>query len=109
MENLMNFRKGFLLITAILFMYASITAQNRSLGTITGIIMDDGSKKPIEFVNVSLLNVKDNQVITGDITDAKGKFSIENIPFGDYFIKYSYEAMLKSYPLKLQLTQIILP
>ena len=57
---------------------------------VTGTIVDNTSKQPIEFVTVLLLNKKDSSTIKGTITDKKGKFSMEEIAPGNYLIRYSY-------------------
>ncbi len=57
---------------------------------ITGTVIDKTSKQPIEFVTVVLLEVKDSSLIKGAITDKKGKFVIDEIFPGRYFIGYSF-------------------
>ncbi len=57
---------------------------------ISGTAVDKISKQPVEFVTVVLLNKKDSTTIKGTITDKKGKFSIGEIPPGDYLIRYSF-------------------
>lgn len=58
--------------------------------TIMGSVVDKTAQQFIEFVTVALLNKKDSIIIKGTITDKKGKFSMEEIPPGDYFIRYSF-------------------
>jgi outer membrane receptor protein involved in Fe transport len=56
---------------------------------ISGIVIDSASGKAIEFANVVVLRAKDKHVVTGQTTNAKGMFLIENVPAGEYFLKYS--------------------
>ncbi|MDP3148775.1 MAG: TonB-dependent receptor [Ignavibacteria bacterium] len=78
-----------LLFTLILFS-PKIFAQNQSLGTVFGEIVSESNKNPLEFVSVSLIHQPDSTVVSGDVTDSKGKFEIKNIPFGQYFLRYSF-------------------
>lgn len=57
---------------------------------VTGTIVDQTSRQPIEFVTVVLLNKKDSTTIKGTITDKKGEFIIKEILPGNYLIRYSY-------------------
>jgi outer membrane receptor protein involved in Fe transport len=58
--------------------------------TVSGTVIDKNTRQPVEFVNVLLLNQKDSTTINGTITDKKGKFSMDEIAPGSYFILYSY-------------------
>jgi len=80
----------FLAFFAILVFFSTIlVAQNHSTGSILGTILIESTKKPLEFVNVVVLNQSDSTLVTGAVTDNKGKFEIDNVPIGTYFIKYS--------------------
>lgn len=56
---------------------------------ISGIVLDSASGKALELTNVVVLRVKDKHVVTGKTTDVKGRFLIDNVPAGEYFLKYS--------------------
>ncbi len=70
--------------------FSNLSAQKQSKGTITGIIVDNQSKQPIEFANVVIQKESDNTQISGTVTDAKGKFSLNKIAYGKYKIVYSF-------------------
>lgn len=59
---------------------------NLNSGVIKGIIIDSASNTPIEYANIVVLSKKDTSVITGTVTDAAGKFNLEKVPFGRYFL-----------------------
>lgn len=83
--------KKFFLSTALIAANILILgAQNRNSGTITGIITDYQTKKPVEFATIVIQKKVDNAVIDGTVTDSKGKFSFENVPYGEYYISYSF-------------------
>ena len=54
---------------------------------ITGKVIDFGTKQPIEFANVSLM--QGENLATGTVTDEKGEFTIE-IADGNYTLVVSF-------------------
>lgn len=57
--------------------------------TISGrVVGDDG--KPVDFANVALKMADLDEVISGGITDGNGKFSLAEIPVGNYRIEISF-------------------
>ena len=70
--------------------FSNLSAQKQPKGTITGIVVDNQSKQPIEFANVVIQSESDNTQISGTVTDAKGKFSLTKIAYGKYKIVYSF-------------------
>lgn len=70
--------------------FSNLSAQKQSKGTITGTIVDNQTRQPIEFANVVIQSESDNTQISGTVTDAKGKFSLTKIAYGKYKIVYSF-------------------
>jgi len=62
------------------------SGQISSGGIVTGTVIDSASKSPIEYANIVVLSIKDTSVITGTVTDSKGNFTIQKVPFGKYFL-----------------------
>jgi len=56
---------------------------------VTGKIVDNETKEPLEYATISFLNSKDNKVVTGGITQENGEFSI-NVPAGIYTVSFEY-------------------
>ena len=56
----------------------------------SGTIIDKSERTPIEFVHIEVRSVGDNQLIGGAVTDANGRFTLDNIPFGEYELRYSF-------------------
>jgi len=63
---------------------------NNSKGTITGIVHDKNSGTPVEFANVIVCKNSDSSMVNGALTNAKGRFTIDNVPYGNYFIKINF-------------------
>jgi len=67
----------------------NLVAQNHNAGSLAGTLLIESTKKPLEFVNVVVMNQSDSTLVTGAVTDNKGKFEIDHVPMGSYFIRYS--------------------
>jgi outer membrane receptor protein involved in Fe transport len=80
----------YLKITIWIILFALIStnlqAQHPSDGFIQGSIKSKSTKKPIQFATVALFKSSDSICFTGTITDADGRYFIEHIPDGDYYL-----------------------
>ncbi|WP_407557149.1 outer membrane beta-barrel protein [Winogradskyella sp. 4-2091] len=56
---------------------------------IEGIVIEQGTNIPLEYATVVVKTKADNKIITGGITDTKGKFKVE-VPAGTYIISVEY-------------------
>jgi outer membrane receptor protein involved in Fe transport len=83
-------RKYLFIICLIASNVLILNGQNRNSGTISGIIIDNQTKKPIEFATIVIQKKIDDTVIDGTVTDSKGKYILENIANGEYYISYSF-------------------
>jgi len=66
----------------VIFFFSMITlvqSQEKQKINISGTVIDESSKEPLANVNVFLSNTA-----LGDVTDAKGIFTIERVPLGAY-------------------------
>lgn len=88
-----------------LFLTFSSFANNSSeievkSGTIIGKILDT-SNKPIPYVTI-LIKDSSKKSITGGITDDKGSFQINKVPYGDLFVEINFmgfESIIKQIKL----------
>lgn len=55
---------------------------------VTGKLIEQDTKQPLEFANV-IIQTTSNVTVNGGLTDAKGEFSLE-VPAGTYNIKYDF-------------------
>lgn len=58
-------------------------------GTLTGILTDSTTNKPVPFATVAL-QTTDNKLITGAVTNDKGAFQLTAIPVGSYKLAVSF-------------------
>ena len=56
------------------------------IGTVSGIVINSETQKPVGYVYVVLHKALDSTMVTGAITDTLGKFKLEKIPFGKYYL-----------------------
>ncbi len=63
--------------------------QSQKEVIITGNVIDDETKEPLEYATIAVFSKKENKIITGGITDAGGKFSIP-VQTGTYDIRIEY-------------------
>lgn len=61
-----------------------------AIGQITGVVIDSVTGNPIEYSTVALYRKKNNELITGTVSDKHGKFFIEKLAPGMYNVKVSF-------------------
>lgn len=75
-----------ILIISFFFFYSPIFGQT----TITGIVYDFNTSKPLEFANIVLLSLPDSVQVTGTVTNSKGNFELTGIKNGEYTLRISF-------------------
>lgn len=75
------------LIVLCLFTYSVGLGQT---GNIKGNIQDNSTLNPIEFATISVYNEVDSQLVTGTIADANGQYSVEKLPYNNYYLKIDF-------------------
>lgn len=87
------------IILAFAFTFSNIFAQNTpgrggnmpsGNGKLSGTLLDAKTSQPIEYGNIVVFRSKDSTMVTGNISNFKGKFVIDLIPFGRYYIKIQF-------------------
>ncbi|MBI2279912.1 MAG: TonB-dependent receptor [Bacteroidetes bacterium] len=62
----------------------------KGVGTVTGIVLENSTNKPIEFATLSLFKTSDSTLVTGGITSNTGVFEISKIPIGNFYVKVEF-------------------
>ena len=69
-----------------IFITLASSAQNPNKssadGVVAGKVIDKTSQKPLDYVSFRLFSTKDSAVVAGIFTDAEGKFTLEQLPYG---------------------------
>jgi osmotically-inducible protein OsmY len=84
----MTFKKVAIL-PFLLLMALNISAQNKGV-TISGIVKNKANKTALSFVNILLKTEKDSAFVTGTVTNEEGRFSLQNIKKGSYYLELSF-------------------
>lgn len=78
-----------LLITLISAAFAFNCMAQTTATKISGSIVDT-KNAPIEFATVALVNSKDSSITNVEVTDADGIFTLNNMPYGEYYAEISF-------------------
>lgn len=89
------FRQLLLLMFLMLFLSTAAFAQRgQSRGTngatITGMVIDSTSESPVEYANIVLYSDRDSTQIDGTITNESGRFTLNNVRPGQYFMEVRF-------------------
>ncbi len=72
-----------------LFLGISILSFGQALNvTVSGMVKDKGT--PLPYVNVVLMNEKDNSFVSGTVSNDEGRFSLSNVKPGNYQMTFSF-------------------
>jgi outer membrane receptor protein involved in Fe transport len=78
------------LVIIQLFFIIDLSAQTKPNTTISGKVLDKSTNEPLEYATISLISKPSGKVVTGTIADAKGNFSISNIPYDTYEVTIEF-------------------
>jgi outer membrane receptor protein involved in Fe transport len=70
----------------VLILFSSLAQK----GQITGQVIDNTSKKPLDFANVAVYMNASSEPIQAVFSDIEGKFSLKELDFGSYVLRVSF-------------------
>jgi len=79
----------YILITFSLLSVNAVSAQN-PVGNVRGKVVDSGTKNPVDFATVALIDSASGKTIKAAQSDLEGTFVLTNLPFGTYTLKISF-------------------
>ena len=62
----------------------------KSGAAVSGVVRDKSSKAPVEFTTVEVLKETDSSLVSGVMSNTKGRFLISNIPAGKYILRFRF-------------------
>lgn len=77
----------FVLLMLLAIVSSSLRAQN--LAVVHGYVIDSVSREPVPYATVQLQNLE-GTLINGAITDAGGRFTMKDVPFGEHVFTVSF-------------------
>ena len=60
------------------------------MGSISGVVVDNQTLQAVEYANLVVFRTKDSVMVGGAISNQKGNFLIEKVPFGNYYMVVSF-------------------
>lgn len=79
--------RAFYIIVLTIISFNFLNAQKQV--TVSGSVIEQDTKQPLEYATVTFKKSSDNTIVTGDITNKDGKFKIDVAP-GTYNISVEY-------------------
>ncbi len=76
------------LIALVFIVTPKLLAQTTEEGALTGLVCDQTTGRPVEYVALALKGREDGKTIRTVVTDNRGAFVLENVPFGEYRVVY---------------------
>lgn len=73
-------------VQIVILVCVSLTAQIK----ISGTLVDSKSGRPVEYGSVALMKANDSTLVTGAVSNPEGKFVIDEVPPGLYYLKISF-------------------
>lgn len=96
----MKLGRCFLLLFLIFISLPAFAQQGKV--DVTGVIIEEGNKEPIEQATVRLLNVKDSAMVAGVVSSRNGGFTLKNIKVGSYLLHITFVGFEPLYqPLRI--------
>jgi outer membrane receptor protein involved in Fe transport len=97
-------KKTFTRLVFLLLPALALEAQAQS-GSISGKLLEPASKSAVGFASVGLFAAKDSSVVTGVTSDEAGKFLLEKLPYGQYYVKINLVGFAPKILSNLSLTE----
>ena len=92
-----------LMLMIALFVYNTGFAQKAN-GTLQGVVKDADLGEPLPFVTITIHSKSSGELVGGQITDDKGKFTIKNLPLDSLEVNFQFIGY-ESYAQVLSLTE----
>jgi hypothetical protein len=77
-------------LTIIWISVTTLSAQQQGQGSVSGIIIEKTSNKPVEFANVIIRSNTDSSKFMGTVTGSRGEFTFDKLSYGEYKVIYSF-------------------
>lgn len=88
MKRLISLILPVLLLSALLSNGSDFNAEKS--GKIRGVVFDKSSGQPMEYAQVTVYNLKDSTLISGNLSNQNGEFEIARLKNGDYYLEANF-------------------
>lgn len=70
------------------FLTVNLAAEQPGDGTVTGVVADQTNHQAVQYATVQLKRKAETQAFRTAVTDARGGFVFDRVPFGEYRLSY---------------------
>lgn len=84
MTTVLSFRRSLIFV-----LFVALAGHLMAQGRITGKVVDAQSHEAVEYATVALLRIGDSSLVSGGVTVANGRFSVD-VPYGTYILRVSF-------------------
>lgn len=77
---------------------------SKGKGLIIGKVIENDSQNALQFASISIINIENEKIITGGITNAEGMFKIE-APYGKYYVLVDFMGFLEAKSNKIEISK----
>ncbi len=74
----------------LVFSLCSLSIFGQKNLSISGTLIDNNTKEPVDMATVSILNTRDKSFVAGSMSNKKGVFNVQGISKGQYIISITY-------------------
>lgn len=82
-------RKNLHLVMLLLLAFVPFGLRAQNLAVVHGYVTDSVSREPVPYATVQLQN-QEGTLINGAITNAGGRFTMKDVPFGEHVFTVSF-------------------
>jgi len=65
-------------------------SQNKNPGIVSGRVTEAQTNTPVEYANIVLRDTVTHTMINGVVSDSNGFFNMKDVPFGTFYLEYSF-------------------
>ncbi len=68
----------------------SLLSQIKNPGMVSGRVMEQQTRTPVEYANIVLRDTVNHKMVTGVVSDSNGYFRMKDVPPGSYYLEYTF-------------------
>lgn len=72
---------------------------------VSGVVIDEATQTPLEFANVAVYRESDSTLVSGGITNEKGRFEISGLGYGEFYLETKFIGFEKSNVENIEITE----
>lgn len=82
-----------------------ISPSSTVKGKVEGVVKVKEKREPLEYANIVLYSKSDSSIVNGTVTNVNGRFMVEDVPLGKYYLEVDFIGFKKQIVDDLNLTR----